>query len=521
MLRSRRLAFAAAAVLVGLTACGSANSSTTATKAPVVIHVGASSGAGGGKAESPAADRMMMMQDVTFVYDGAYPDLGDTAQAWSLPAGATPDLARVKKIAALLGAEGDIRELSADQGGGWMVGAADYSTATLAVSTDGMSSWWFNPAPTADGTATGVGCAAPDSSGGGSAGVDPAAPAPPADSVVDEPRPCEAPAPPANVPNKDQALAAATTLFADTGYDTASYEFDTYADEWSANVTAYLLLDGHRSPITMSVGFGAEGAVSWASGNLAVPVAVDGYPLVSGAEAVQRLNDDSGRWGWFGGSPGIMYAADSGVATGAPSPAPVNAATEAVAPVPPDTAVVDPTPISQPVCDTATKCIAEPGVPAEPITVHLNSMRLDMTSVWSEDGSIWLLPAYTFGSTDGSEYTMVAVDSSYLDVPEPTPVDTTPVDTVTSGIPVDTVAVDTTIDTTIGKGDVGPDVATAESVLVGLSLDEAIKVAESNSWTVRVSTLDGVAQILTADFQTNRVNLAVQDSMIVGVDSVG
>ncbi len=514
MLRSRRLAFAAAAVLVGLTACGSANSSTTATKSPMVIHVGAASDAAGGKAESPAADRMMMMQDVTFVYDGAFPDLGDTAQAWSLPAGTAPDLARVKKIAALLGAEGDIRELSADQGGGWMIGAADYSTATLTVSTDGMSSWWFNPAPTVDGSATGVGCAAPDSVGGGSSGVDPAAPA---DSVVDEPRPCEAPAPPSNVPTKDQALAAATSLFTDMGYDTSSYDFDTYADEWSANVTAYLLLDGHRSPITMSVGFGAEGAISWASGNLATPVAVDGYPLVSGDEAVQRLNDDSGRWSWFGGSPGVMFAADSGVSTGAPEPA--NEAAESVAPVPPDTAFVDPTPISQPVCDTTTKCIAEPGVPPEPITVHLNSMRLDVTSVWAEDGSIWLLPAYTFGSTDGGEYTMVAVDASYLDVPEPAPVDTTPVDTtpIATMPPVDTVVGDPAVDPT----GTGPDVATAESTLVGLRLDEGIKVAESNAWTVRVSTLDGVSQILTADFQTNRVNVAVQDSMIVGVDSVG
>jgi hypothetical protein len=26
-----------------------------------------------------------------------------------------------------------------------MVGAADYTTANLTVSTDGMVSWWFNP----------------------------------------------------------------------------------------------------------------------------------------------------------------------------------------------------------------------------------------------------------------------------------------------------------------------------------------------------------------------------------------
>lgn len=57
---------------------------------------------------------------------------------WTLPAGAQIDVERVARIAALLGVEGDVREVPADQGGGWMVGAADYSTASLTVSSDGM-----------------------------------------------------------------------------------------------------------------------------------------------------------------------------------------------------------------------------------------------------------------------------------------------------------------------------------------------------------------------------------------------
>ena len=46
-MRSRRLALVAAVAVLGLAACGDAKPSTTAGKAPAVIHVG---GAGGPKA---------------------------------------------------------------------------------------------------------------------------------------------------------------------------------------------------------------------------------------------------------------------------------------------------------------------------------------------------------------------------------------------------------------------------------------------------------------------------------------
>jgi hypothetical protein len=148
----------------------------------------------------------------------------------------------------------------------------------------------------------------------------------------------------------------------------------------------------------------------------------------------------------------------------------------------------------------------------EPITVHLTTVKLDLTTVWAEDGTVYILPAYTFGATDGGSFTIVAVDESLLDLPAPAPVDTTVVDPV----PVDPAPT--------GTGVVAVPEVTVEqaaAVLVGLSLDEATKVAEGNGWTVRVSTLDGAPQMLTMDYLSNRVDVAVTAGTVTGVDNIG
>lgn len=543
MLRSRRLAFTAAAILIGLTACGDDGARTTggtaAGNAPAVIRLGGAQGnaaGNGSSAEVATADRMMMpYQDITYVWGGGDANLGDTGLAWTLPAGADVDAARIAELASVLGVAGEVRELSDEMGGGWMVGAADYSTASLTVSTDGMVSWWYNPAPD---TAAGGGCVMPVDiavdpaidSVGGTAETVPGTDTPAATEPVPPDMVCEEPQPPANVPDQATAEAKAKQLFADMGYDTSAFEYEVYADEWGANVTAWLLLDGHRSPITLSAGYGAEGALTWASGSLATPQPADDYPLVSVDDAIARLNDETGQWMTFmgGGMARAEIAGDSVTiasreVVGAPEPVP---ATD-VAVAPPDTGVAAPPPdvstgqvgepvqIDQPVCDPTTDCVIEEMPPPEPITVTFTEVRTDLTMQWAEDGTIWLLPAYTFSSPDMGEYSVIAIDDSFIALPEPLP--------MPEPMPIETVPVDGTGDvpaeTTVEPAAI--DQATAEVALVGLTLDEASKVAEENGWTVRVSTLDGVGQALTMDLQFNRVNLAVTDGVVVGVDSIG
>lgn len=500
MLRSRRFALAAAAVLLGLSACGDANS-TTAGQNPAVIHIGAGAGASGGKvaatAEGGMSDRMMMpYANFTYVYDGAYPDLGTTAPAWVLPAGTTVDAAKVAALAELFGVEGEVRQLPADQGGGWMVGAADYSTANLNVSTDGMASWWYNPAPSTD--ANVGGCVMPvavdEVAAGGTA--DTAVPAPETTLAVPE---CAPPEPPAGVPTEDEAVASTKTLLADMGLDAADYEFTTYADEWGANVTAHRLLDGRRSPLQVNVGFGENGALTWASGTLAQPQPAAQYPIVSPEAGLARLNDQSGQWGWFGYGGGVAM----GMARGAVEDVAVSSdgATGGGA-----VGAVGDQPITAPVCDPAADCVIEP-MPMEDITITFTSVRLDLTMVWDEDGTVWLLPAYTYTSTDGGEYSVIAVDESLLDLPEPAPVET---------VPVETIVVETTVLPTTSTVD-----PSIPEVVVGMTVDEATKVAEGAGWVLRVSTLDGEGQMLTEDYSETRVNVAVEAGVVTAVEFIG
>ena len=89
-------------------------------------------------------------------------------------------------------------------------------------------------------------------------------------------------------------------------------------------------------------------------------------------------------------------------------------------------------------------------------------------------------------------------------MPEPMPVEPAPVD------PVDPSALPEPIETGV-----------AESALVGLTEDEALKVVGEQGWILRVSTRDGVPQPLTMDYSPMRVNVALADGIVTAVDSIG
>ena len=550
MLRSRRIALIATIAVLGLSACGDGGSTISGAKTPAVIHLGAAGGRNTAAApEAGAGAKMMVLQDITYVFDGSYPDLGTTGKSWTLPAGTSVDKAVVARIAKLLGVEGDVRQLSADQGGGWMVGAADYSTASLTVTNDGMLSWWYSPAPMAP---VAGGCAMPsDTVGGTSAGsetlnpagatsgTDAVAPdtavAPPDSVVVDpipvDPMPCETPAPPVNVPDKAAATVKAKQFLTDLGLDPSNYELTAYADDYGANVTAWLLLDGHRSPIQVNIGYGAEGAVVWASGSLAAPQASDEYPLVTPEAGLARLNEQNGMWmAGFGGG-GVLrgmagdvtskaIASGIGVGGGTVNVGAGTTSSDGTVTISAGDASVAP----EPICDPAADCVIEPGIApptsVEPITIHLTGVRADVTMVWADDGTVWLLPAYTFTSADGGEYTVIAVDDQYIAQPDPAPVDTVSTDVPGTDVttPVDTTPVDTTPVTDLPQA---LDPAAVAKTLVGLTIDEATKLADGNGWAIRVSTLDGEGQMLTDDYSPTRVNVAVEAGVVVGIDSIG
>ncbi|MEY4605511.1 MAG: hypothetical protein RLY45_271 [Actinomycetota bacterium] len=523
MLTSRRLALVTAAMSLGLlaTGCGDDPGSTAAALPKISL-----SASGGGTAELTAADgasRMSMIAwgDITYVYEGELPDLGTAATAYRFPGGVSPDLDRVAEIATTLGVEGAVTELGDEMGGGWMAGPSDYSGPTLSVGRDGLLSWWYSN-PETYGV---VGCVEP-------VPADTAPDAKSSDGSSDDATRgdvgCAAPEPPANVPTADEAKALAVQLFGDLGVDTDGLEWEVWADDWSASVTAFSLIDGVRSPLAWSAGYGGDATLTWASGTLATAEVVGEYPIVSAAEGVERLNDETRMWQWYGG---MMYAARSGVA-----------ATDAVVsesadmPATPDTMVVtvgggtsdgsmgsgggiDPTTTDATVITGTIDAGSSPTVIAPmpidemppPVTVTLTSVELGLTQVWDADGTVWMLPAFVFGSTDSGDVTVIAVAEDYLDIPEvPMP------EPMPEPMPVETIAgelVDPMADPV--------DLAEAAALLVGLTEADAVDLAAGQGWTVRVVRLDGEDLAATMDYSPTRVNVAVEGGVVTEVISIG
>jgi hypothetical protein len=551
MLTSRRLVLASAAIVLGLSACGSAHTTssgaagggtdgsvtvtTGADAGPKVITFG-TAGSGATTAASASADKMMAIRNVTYVFDGTMPTLSGSGASWQFPGGFTPDAKRVAAMAAALGVDGPVRELPADQGGGWMAGPQDYSGATLTVSADGLGSWWFNPTP-----ATVASISACEASAS-----DPATPVDSTDDSVDATMvtttlaPCPEPTPPVGVPGEADALSKAKTLFTKLGYDPAGYDFEFYGDEWNANVTAYLLVDGQRTPVSMTVGFGGEGAISWASGSLATPVQGDTYPLADVQTGLDRLNDQAQQWM----SVGMGYSSTvraEGAAAGSVSGTVSEVAVppESAVPAPQDTSVVAepglaqtapagqaPAPDMPVQCDPAADCSP---VDATPVTVHLTSVKTDLTMVWDANGTVWLLPAYTFADADGGQYTVIAVTDEFLQLATPDVVIETPAtevpgtDVATTDVPVETAPLTTgdTIVSSPGTGEGAISLDAASAALVGLSEADAAAAAQANTWAFRVVQRDGVDLPITMDYRLDRVNVAVTDGKVVAVQSIG
>src|SRR3954453_12232693 len=432
MIRSRRLALAAAVVALGLAACGDPNTTTPLAEQPPVIHLAGQSG--GGFAPAPAAataeaatadSKIAFGAPTNFVYDGDMPDLGSSGGSWFFDPKQQPDLDRIAALAASLGVQGDVRVVTTEQGGGWAVGPEDYSAAVLTVSADGMHSWYLSSAPVSSvGYACGSGVATVSGEVAPGAVPNPDSTTPAADAAVDTVLPdtvvpdtvapdvptsepvalpdCPAPPAPVGVPTKDQAVAKAKQLFAAWGYDVNAYQFDdVYADQYGASISAYLTLDGMRAPLILSVGFGENASVTFASGYLGVPQRGSDYPTVGTAAGLERLKKQQDQFIGLGNGRGIS-ATDQGVAEPA----------IAVAPCAPDAAASD---------------ACAPVDNSQPVTVHLNSVKADLTMVWDADNTIWLLPAYTFGTADGGLYTVIAVDDAFIQQPDTSTATTEPV----------------------------------------------------------------------------------------------
>jgi hypothetical protein len=520
---SRLVPLALASVLV-LGACGADDDGTAGDTVPSATDASLLAPrpvrtAGGGAAGSTvsasaeaapsadgrmATDMMMPYRIVTFVPGDGLPSLPTNDVGYLFVGGATATAEQVAALAAGLGVEGEPVRTDDGYSVYWRVGPDDGTAPSVYLYEDAQLSWSYGAAWATQSVSAGCAIAEPgvavDAVSGDAATSDVAVETPAEPPVVEES--CVEPEPPANVPTPAEAESLTTDLMTAVGLDPSSFDFETYGDEWFASVSAVEQLDGAFAARRFDAGFGAEGALQYASGQLAQPERVGPYPLVDLDTAIARLNDTSGFYGGFGGGMLDARMADVAVASDAEATA-VGGGEAGSEPSVGAPVSIEPMPVES--MPPAT-------VAPEEVTVTLVDVQADVWWAYDVDGSVWLLPAYRFIGDDGGWYVVPAVTDEYLvqvpaeevPVPEPAP--------LPEPLPVETIVADTKLET-VPTESIPGEPALFDTVplepSIGKTLAEFTADAEALGATVRVAEIAGVPQPVTLDFNTARVNVAV------------
>ena len=459
---------------------------------PPILVLSAANG-GGWSESAPAASDMagadgkMMwgyLQNFTATVD--LPALDSNARSYTLTAGdvSTDSL---NALRAAFGVTKDFVAQDASQGGGYLSG--DYTTtATLYVGSDPMHYWSFSPVWD-ESSISSRPCMMEDAV----VTTDvPAGDDVPTSEVMNEI--CAEPVAPENVPTKAEAEALFATTVSALGMNVDDLIIDSYADEWGANVNGYVKIDGVRSSLTWSIGYGANAEISWASGALVDVQDGASYPRIGTAAALERLNNQqSDMWGDPMVRGGFAYDATAAIE-------PATSDVEAAVTTEPATSDV-------PTSDMAAETYPVTDAPAPEIQeVSIIGVEEELVTLYGADGSIYLVPGYTFIAAEdeygyAGRYTVSALPDEYMQVTDA--VDAVPA----TDVPVPDTAVAPAVDPAVD-----PDMSVAQDVadsILGMSEAEATKTAEAKGLSVRVGSRDGEDFPLTMDYRTDRVTLTV------------
>ncbi|MFD6139423.1 hypothetical protein [Promicromonospora sp. NPDC060271] len=314
---------------------------------------------------------------------------GAEAGAFGLDPAGVLSAETARRVGDALGASGKPRE----EGGSWVVGPTDGSGPTVHVYADGSGGFdfydpardpWSCPAPdkAESGTTDEAEPATTDEGGTDGAEILPAPDVPDCPTVT-----------PDAAPAKDDAVAALRDVMDGLGVDSAGFELeagDSHEDDPWRYVTAWQVVEGQRTGLSWSASVSASGIANL-YGFLAETVSLGQYPVVSEAEAVERLGDPR-----FGASGG-MIAQTADARTTLES----DTASSDMMPAPDPTVPPAPTPgarIAWPVTD-----------------VTITSARLGLAQQSTPDGAVLMLPAYELKDADGNVWPVLAVAEDVLD----------------------------------------------------------------------------------------------------------
>jgi hypothetical protein len=539
-------------------ACGDPDATSTsstdvaglAAPRPITVGATANSTTAGAPASAESADMSIArdiapISSITFVAGDQLGPLPTDSTGYEFPAGATLDEAAMRAIADALGVRGEMVVLPTEEGGGWRIGPSDGSAPSITVAPTATLDWYYSSA-----WANEVPLGAPDAM----SSSEPGATLGGGVAVAEEPTaaPIETIAPPVGVPTAAAAEAKAREIAVAIGLDPDTFTVTSYGDEYSASASFAGDVAKGTAGRSFDVGFGADAAITWASGQLASPQATGPFPLIELDEALVRLD---AQYDWtdqpigddvilIDPMPVEPMPADQvsepfeGDADATTSDANRSDATTIIEPVPVDPALVDPVE-GKPV-DSVPVSTLEP----VDLVVTLTSVKPALWWTSEPDGTVWLLPGYEFTGDDGATYLIAAVADDFLIVepplpepvtepsveppvtepgveppvtdpvveepapqPEPAPDPTDPANEPPATDPVTTTVPEVVVDDSLG--------------LIGLTVDEASTTAGAAGYSVRVVEIDGEPQAVTEDYSPTRINVATVDGLITAILSLG
>ena len=475
-----------------LAACGGSPEASS----PPVLRIASSNNsvnAALGAPESVSSDRMMWMGRLNFTASGDLPSLDSEAPSYVISE-SNITKRELNSLREVFQIKDEFVTQDANMGGGYIAG--DYSTGdtpVMYVSGDAMRYWgyqapWSNSAPN-------VGCAMPSAS--------------PGDTIVDV-LPCAIPTPPENVPSGEEVELMFKQMLKDLGLTSRDFIIEIYADEWSASATGYLKIDGVRSPLAWSASYGENSQLTSASGVLAKVTPGADYPRIGVTQGIERLNDQQYGWGGPMVRSGVAYddmsVGSSDVSGDSTQSNATTSETIGAEPVNTEPATLEGT-VSSPY-DSQEIPVTE---------IEIVAVEEELVSLYGADGSIYLVPGYSFLAAKESGYTPRYLVSALPDeFIEETSVDLVPASpTDVSGAPTPETVAPPVVEPSVGAGAITRKEA---DTLLTMSELAATKTAVDNGWEVRIGQRDDEMFMLTKDWIATRVTLTIVAGAVTQVD---
>ena len=217
-----------------------------------------------------------------------------------------------------------------------------------------------------------------------------------------------APATPCNLtsgtaPTEDSARQKVRKLLQQLGFDLEEGITTTARNERTVTVSHTLTLDGYQLPWSINAEVSSDGIFSL-NGTLARPRPLPNYPVVNAITAAKRSLDP--RWSTLGPIPVWDPNLSATIEPMPMTRAETEAQTSRPGATPPATSAIT----------------IEDGRPVLDVPVHevnVVSAKMSLGQFNLANGSVALLPAWEFLGTDGTRWSMLAIEDRYINFTKP------------------------------------------------------------------------------------------------------